>query len=216
MTSYCDATDLYLYGLPRGALASPARLVASASATTDTFELDGHGFEDDQPVQFRAVGGGSLPTGVSASTTYYAIKSSEWEFQIAATAGGSAIDLTTAGTTFAVLSPLPIDETIESVSRMVDDMCPAHLVPFEAPIPDVVSMTTAELAAAKLLALSGGSSASLTTIYDAARKRLERWAKGIPIRGDNAPSTSQHAVGGSASYSTASSLPPWRRYGGIA
>lgn len=209
---YCVAGDLYKYGLPRGALAVPARLIASVDTTADTLELDAHGFDDDQAVQFRSVGGGTLPSPIAESSTYYVISTSDWEFQIAATAGGSAINLTTTGSTFAVLAPLPVSDTIEKASRMVDDMCPAHLVPFDSPYPDIVVMTTAELAASMLLALTGGESAPLTSIYDIARKRIDRWARGIPVRGDNAPSTSQKAYSGVA---TSSTLPDWRRYGGI-
>lgn len=191
----------------------PARLVAEADTAADTLELDAHGFSDDQAIQFRSVGGGSLPSPIAEATTYYVTSATDWTFQIAATVGGSAIDLTTAGTTFVVLAPLPVADVISKAERMVDDMAPAHAVPFASPVPDIVRMTTAELAAAELLAMTGGESASLTAVYDAARRRIERWARGIPIRGEAPPTTAQNAVTGTPS---TTSLPDWRRYGGIA
>lgn len=207
--AYCVASDLYLYGLPRGALASPGRLVGAASATTDTLELDGHGFDDDTALQFRTAGGGTLPSPIVEGTTYYAIVVDEWHFQIAASAGGAAIDLTTEGTTFTVYAPLPIASALEEGARMIDDMLPAHVVPLTSPYPDVIVMTNAQLAAAKLLALTGNASASLAATYDDARKRVERWARGVPVRGTNAPTGAQHATYAATSTSS------WKTYGGI-
>jgi len=209
--TYCLAADLYLYGLPRGALASPGRLVDSVSVSGDTFELDAHGFETDAELQFRTAGGGGLPSPVAEGTSYYAIPSSDWAFQIAASEGGAAINLTTTGTTFLVLAPMPVTAAIAKASRMIDDMLPAHVIPLEDPVADIIRMTTAELAAADLLARTGGQSVSLTTIYDAARKRVERWARNAPVRGENAPPTAQRSA--RTSTTTAS---PWRTYGGIA
>ena len=207
--TYCVASDLYKYGLPRGALASEGRLVDSVDTSADSMELNSHGFADDDEVQFRPAGGGTLPTGIVAGTSYYAIAVDPWHFQVASTAGGDAIDLTAEGTTFAVYAPLPIASAIAKASRMIDDMLPAHVVPMESPYPDVVAMTCAELAASDLLAMTGGSSVTLTTVYDAARKRLERWSRGVPIRGDNAPSTAQRAT-----ITTTRTVSSWRTYGG--
>lgn len=209
--AYCLPSDLYLYGLPRGALASPGRLVESVSTADDALQLDGHGFDDGTVVQFRTAGGGALPSPLVASTDYHVIVVDDWHFQIAASAGGAAIDITTAGTTFAVYAPLPVAATLNKVSRMIDDMLPAHVVPLVEPYPDVVRMTCAELSAAELLALTGGTSVTLGATYDAARKRLERWARGVPVRGTNAPHPAQHAYAASSR-----PLPSWKRYGGIA
>jgi hypothetical protein len=185
-------------------------LVESVDISANTFELDAHGFVNDTVVQFRAAGGGTLPTGVSEATDYYAIKVSDWRFQVSSAAGGGAIDLTAAGTTFAVLSPLPVASVLSKAARMIDDMLPSHAVPVASPYPDILVMTNAELAAAELLALTGGQSDSLTEVYDRARKRVERWAKNAPIRGDSAPATAQRSVTGTGSRRTS-----WMRYGGI-
>lgn len=211
--AYCVTADLYSYGLPRGALASPGVLVGTVSTADDTLELDGHGFDDGTTLQFRAVGGGTLPAPIVAGVDYYAIVVDAWRFQIAAISGGAAIDLTSTGTTFVVMAPLPIAATIEKVSRLIDDMLPAHVVPLTDPVAPIIRMTTAELAAAELLALTGKGSVSLTAIYDAARKRVERWSRNVEIRGTNAPPTAQRTLRSSAALRP---LTPWKRYGGIA
>jgi hypothetical protein len=210
--SYCAASDLYSFGLPRGALANPARPVASVSAGGNTITLDLHGFALNDQVSFRAEASGTLPAPLVASTTYYAIPVSDSVFSVAAAADGAAIDLTTAGTRVVVISPLPVAEAIAWASRVIDDMLPAHLVPLEDPIAEIVTMTCAELAASKLLARQGSASVSLTSIADAARKRLERWAAGAPIRGENAPEPASLAASASASVPDTRG---WNRFGGI-
>lgn len=179
---YCTAADLPRYGLPRGRLANPGRLIALAYAATDVLELDAHGFGTDTALLFRAEAGGSLPAPLVAGTTYYAISLSDSTFQVAATAGGAAINLTTAGESVLVTAPLPVDETIEFYSRFVDSHLPAHLVPLEAPIPPIVVGIVAQLSSARLLHLSGQTSVSMPEIEAGAHKELERWAKGLPIR----------------------------------
>lgn len=186
--AYCTERDLYSFGVPRGGVPNAGRLTAEppANATTDAIELDCHGFAADDLLTFRAEAGGSLPSPLVAGTVYYAKPVSESFFQVAATAGGAAIDLTTAGSAVVVTTPLPIDEAIEFASALIDNMLPSHAVPLAEPVPAIVRMTCAELAAAKLGAVSGATSVSLSATADAARKRLEAWAKGIPLRGEGA------------------------------
>src|SRR5690242_15137565 len=155
MVAYASRRDVYDYGLPRGTLGMPARLVESSLAATDVLELDGHGFETDDPVILRAAEGGTLSAPLVAGTTYYAINLSDSTFQLAAAAGGAAIDLTTDGVSMLVATPLPFDKVLEFYSRFVDSFLPAHAVPLVAPYPDVVVATVAELAAKKLLHLCG-------------------------------------------------------------
>jgi hypothetical protein len=187
VASYCVESDLWDFGVPRGSIPNAGRLAADppANASTDRIELDGHGLSLNDPVSFRAEGGGSLPSPLVAGTAYFAIPYSDAYFQVSATLGGPAIDLTTAGGGVVVLQPLPVDAAIEFASALIDDMLPAHAVPLVYPYPPIVTMTCAELAAARLAARSGAASVSLTGIADAARKRLERWAQGIPLRGTN-------------------------------
>lgn len=212
--AYCSRGDLHAFGLPRGALPNPGRLIASVNTSADSLSLDVHGFEDDDPVTFRAEAGGSLPAPLVEGTTYYVVALTDSTFSVATSAGGSVIDLTSAGSAsrILVIAALPVEAAIDWASRIIDDLLPAHVVPLAEPYPEVVRMTCAELAAGKLLTFTGGTSASLTAMVDAATKRLERWAKGVPIRGDNAPK----AAGLASSTALPHSDPQgWRRYGGI-
>jgi hypothetical protein len=69
----------------------------TANATTDVLTSAAHGFEDDETVMFSN-SGGALPAGLSNSTLYYVINSTANTFKVSLTAGGSAVNITSAGT----------------------------------------------------------------------------------------------------------------------
>lgn len=69
----------------------------SAAASTDTFTATAHGMGDTQKVMFFSRANQTLPTGVSAGTIYYVRDSAANTFKVAATPGGTAIDLTADG-----------------------------------------------------------------------------------------------------------------------
>lgn len=210
--AYAVASDLYSHGLPRGSLPNPGRLAASVDVTSNTFALDQHGFSLNDPVTFRAESGGTLPTPLAPGVVYFAIPVTDDAFALSVTASGSSVDLTTAGARVLVIAPLPIASAISWASRVIDNMLPAHIVPLVAPIPEIVVMTCAELAAGKLLRRQGAESKSLGEIVDAATKRLERWAAGIPIRGDSTAQTPANlAARASIPFSDARG---WSRFGG--
>jgi hypothetical protein len=205
---YATRADLYDHGLPRGLLANPGRRCAAASASTDTFELDGHGFETDTALIFRAEGSGALPAPLVAGTTYYAIRVTDSTFKVAATLGGAAIDLTASGTAVMVATPLPFDKVIERYSRFVDGCLPAHAVPLgvaEA-VPIEVVAIVAELSAKKLLLIRGQSSESMKEAEIGAKAQLERWGKGLKIRDATATASTNLA------YSESVSAEPPRRW----
>ncbi|OFV81996.1 MAG: hypothetical protein A2Y78_00230 [Acidobacteria bacterium RBG_13_68_16] len=209
--AYAVTADLYDHGVPRGSVPRTARLVASVDTATNRLELDGHGFAGGDAVTFRAEGGGSLPGGLTAGVTYYALPVDEAYFQVAATSGGSAIDLTTAGSRILVIPPSPIPAALDWASALIDDMLPAHVVPLTAPYPPIVVMTCAELAAWKVLAQTGAATASLDDVTKAAQERLVLWSKGAPIRGTNAPAAASLATSAAAPRTGSA----WSSYGGI-
>jgi hypothetical protein len=180
-------------------LANPGRLCASAEDTTDALELDGHGFETGDPLVFRAETGGALPAPLVAGTTYYAIRVNETTFKVAATSGGSAINLTTDGSLVLASTPLPFDEVLEFYSRFADGCMPAHLVPLESPYPITVTALVAELAAKRLLLIAGQTSDSMTEIELAAKAQLERMRAGIPGRDVRFTASANLAVAATAS-----------------
>jgi len=187
MLSYCETADLYSYGLPRGALANPARRVATVLPAADTLTLDQHGFSDGDPVRFRVESGGTMPDPLVEGTEYFAVRVNDNDFSVSATAGGAAINLTTAGGDVLAIAYIPFASAIAWASEMVNDMLPAHVVPLESPYPEIVIMTAAELAVGKLMARQGNAPADLAATVAAAQRRLERWNRGVPIRGTNAP-----------------------------
>lgn len=212
MVDYCDPADLHEFGLPRGSIPNPARLVGSVSASGDYFALDGHGYYGGEEVRFRADVGGSLPSPIVALTTYYAICLDDARFQVSVSVGGPALDLTSSGTSVLVISKLPIAGAIAYASGVVDDMIPNAVVPLTAPFSPVIRATTAEIAAAKLGYYSGATARSLTDVLDAAMKRLARWSQGKPIRGENSPKRAALACAASVGLSDSRG---WDRYGGI-
>lgn len=212
MTAYATRADLYRYGLTRGLLANPARLCATVEDSTDTFELDNHGFETDDQLLFRPEEGGELPAPLVAGQTYYAIRVTDSTFKVSATAGGAAVNLTTDGVSVLVAVALPIDEVLEFYSRFVDPFLPAHLVPLTPPYPVTVTATVAKLAAKELLRIAGQTSESMTELEIGAKAQLERWAKGIPLRDARATASTNLAVSEGSStdprkWGTGGSLP---------
>lgn len=193
MTAYATRADLYTFGLRRGVVSNEGRVVASSLASTNVLTLDGHLFETGDRVQVRAATGGALSAPLVADTVYFVIRITDSTFSLAATDGGAAIDLTTNGDAMIVTPELPIDELLEAYSRFVDDFVP-HLVPMTAPYPVTVVRIVCELAAAKLLSLTGQSSASMTEAELAAKAQLERWIKGQPVRDERATASSNLAV----------------------
>lgn len=174
---YATRADLFRYGLPRGLLANPGRLCASAVAATNLFTLDGHGFEDGTPLLFRAETGGILPAPIVAGTIYNAVRVSEATFQ------ASGVTLTADGVSVVVSTALPIDEVLEFYSRFVDGFLPAHRVPLGGPpYPLTVTALVAELAAKKLLLIARQSSATMTEMEVSAKAQLTRWVAGIIVR----------------------------------
>lgn len=211
MDDYCSASDLYTFGLPHGALVNPGRLIAEVSTSANTLTLDVHGFALNDRVSFRADVGGSMPAPLVAGTLYYAIPLTESTFSVSATSGGAAIDITTAGQYVFASVPLSIAEAIAYGRELIHDMLPAHLVPIEAPIPPIIRMTNAELAIWKITT-GRGTSKTLGEMVDTARKRLERWAKGIPLRGDNVPPPANTAVISTAPHNDSRG---WNKWGGL-
>lgn len=63
----------------------------TAQATGDTITATAHGYANTQKVVFQI---GYAPTGLAANTTYFVVGSAANTFQVAATSGGVAIDIT--------------------------------------------------------------------------------------------------------------------------
>ena len=73
------------------------RGVATMQASDDTFRSDAHGLPNDRRVVFYPVAGEALPTGITEGTDYFVIGQTADTFQVSATQGGAAVNLTTDG-----------------------------------------------------------------------------------------------------------------------
>lgn len=71
-----------------------AEKLFAANAGTDVITCAAHGILDGETVRFK---GGDLPEGLVQSTVYYVRDQTTDTFKVAATAGGTAINLTDAG-----------------------------------------------------------------------------------------------------------------------
>jgi hypothetical protein len=212
VAEYCSLADLYDFGVPRGAVPNPGRLVESMLANTDEITLDVHGFDLDAALWLRAEAHGSLPPEVTEGATYYAIPRTEFAFAIATSPGGAAINFSANGSRVLVIAPLPELAARKFASRVIDEALPAHLVPLSLPVPEIVRMTAAELAAFKLVGRAGAASKSLADMVAEAQKRMTAWAAGKPIRDAN--------VTAPANLATSAALPRsdprgWSRFGGL-
>jgi hypothetical protein len=185
---YCSQSDLYDHGLPRGSIPNRGRVSVAANPAADTIPLGDHGLSAGQEFTTRPEAGGSLPAPLVADVSYYAIPVNAHTFKVSATAGGAAIDLTTAGSRFVIVTSLPYASAISYASRLIDEMLVGHVLLQDGDeIPEIIRITAAELAVGKLALGSGSQSKSLGEIVDQARKRLENWAKGVPLRAANRP-----------------------------
>src|SRR5215831_13470211 len=120
MTAYATQSDVYKYGLPRGALGNPGRIVDSSLASSSTITLAEHGYVSGDAVTFRATEGGTLSSPLVAGTTYFVIYVTDSTFKVSATPNGSAITLSTDGVSMVVANNLPFAEVLEFYSRFVD------------------------------------------------------------------------------------------------
>lgn len=179
--SYCTRADVVAL-LPSGGLNNPAR-VATGSSSGDYIESDQHGLAADAEVTFRGSSGGSVPAGLTAGTTYYAKILSTSRFQVAATPGGSAINLTTDGENFVFWSELPWQAWIDWSASEINGYLPEHMVPVVAPYEQRLVTANAELAAKKGLQATGSAALDLGEEIRRIGDSIARWAKGLPVRG---------------------------------
>ncbi len=199
-TQYCAQHDVYRFAAP-GLLQVPGRLVASVSSTTWVFTLAGHGLATDDAISFRAESGGSLPTGLSAGVVYYAIYVSPDTFQVAASAGGSAIHVSTTGSNVIAVPQVPWSRFIDECSAMTEQTVPAHAVPLLNPdltVPEPIRAFTAAQVAMRVLAFCGRETDAVQGQMEYWGKLADKWARGVPLRGVQRPASANVAITRSA------------------
>jgi len=166
---------------------------------SNTLTLSGHGLTLNTEVTLRADAGGSLPSPLASGTVYYAIPVTDAVFQLSATEGGAAIDLTTAGSNVMLSRDLPVDDWIAAATALVDESLPAHAPPITGTVPTVIKDYTARLAAQRGLIYVGGETLDIERLILQSQKLVDQWAKGQPVRGVNAPTSTNVAIRSSIS-----------------
>lgn len=181
--------------VPPGGLSSTAGFAATALASSDSFELDGHGLDTNDRVQVRAIEGGSLPAPLAEGVTYFAVRLTNASFALAATEGGAPIDLTSDGVEIALSREPDFDYWINEYSRWADNFFPAHAVPFSAgQVPTIVTGSVADCVAKRMFNVGGQGSETLDQVEIAAKAKIERHAAGLPIRGQATPRPTNLAI----------------------
>lgn len=192
---YCSRADV-TKRLPLGSITSPSSIIASSIASTDVLTLDGHGLETDDEVTVRATDEGSLSTPLAPDTIYFAIRLTNATFKLAASSGGSAINITSDGASMLVTREPAYDDIIEFFSRWADTFLPAHVVPLEQPIHPLVRGIVADLSKKAILNIDGKDSASVDAAMVASSAQLTRFAAGLTLRGAPATEPATLAVSG--------------------
>ena len=72
-------------------------ITCTADATANTLEAVAHGLVNTDQVKFFRVGSGVLPAPIDSAVTYFVVNKTTDDFQVSLTSGGSAVDLSTAG-----------------------------------------------------------------------------------------------------------------------
>jgi hypothetical protein len=175
-----------------------SRRICDVDTTNDRFSIAQHGLALDQVVELVEDPGGTLPSPLAKATAYYAIPvaSSESLLQLAASAGGAAIDLTTAGTgTFGLFVPIAstISASLEYVSRKIDRYLIAHEVQLTAPYPVEIVGICAKLAARELLSRLGRSSDAVSEAAELAARELPHFARGVSLRDSTATASANES-----------------------
>lgn len=91
--------------------------VLSVDATANTLTVSPNDFTANQCVRL-GVSGGSLPSPLALRTDYYVVNPSGNTIQLSATSGGSAIDITSAGSGQIVVGEIP-DQALQAIRLMV-------------------------------------------------------------------------------------------------
>lgn len=71
--------------------------VIGTAAASDTITAPAHGLSNNQRVFVMAAPGAVLPAGLSENTPYFVVNAATDTFQLSATQGGAAVDITAAG-----------------------------------------------------------------------------------------------------------------------
>ena len=90
------ATHQYYVYSTTATLNCPLSVGATIDSATDRITITAHGYADNTPIYITNLSGGA---GLTTNTVYFVRNSTANDFQVSATTGGAAINITTNGTT---------------------------------------------------------------------------------------------------------------------
>ncbi len=226
--AYATRADVYDLGLPAQAFVSRPRKIESVDAATGTITLPGHGLAANGVLRLEVIGGSTtpgttasaLPTGWSASTTYYAIPVGSDMLRIAATSGGSVVIPSTAGTGVfgVIIDPgSKLDANLEASAAIIDEHLTAYKPPIDVdPItgayPEILVVLNARMAARDTITVLGLSNPQykeatdrIFAFGDFDAKLLADWKAGKPLAArpvDQSTSTTENGARAASRTST--------------
>lgn len=195
--AYAAAADVYRLALPPGAL--QARRLDVSAAVGNRLRSSSHGLETDDVVTLALAGGSFLPAPLTVGTRYYVRRIDEHTVELALTAGGAELVLTSSVSgKFALVPSLDaaIEAHCETWSRWIDGKLVGHLVPLEEPYPAWVTYAAAVRAACSMLR-SQGVGESAQRIFDTEAELLKdipALVRGTPLRDAAATGPANAAV----------------------
>jgi len=192
MASYVTLAEKFALGLGAEAFVAASRPITAVNAAANTLTIPGHGANTDDTCRLESTGG--LPAPLAEGVVYYAepVPGSLDLLKLRASAGGVAIDLSSAGDSDAVHSilfdPTPkILQMIEAVSGDYEQALHAHALPLSVVPPHlkkaVVSEVDAELTTVVGLVRPNYQDASIPARAAQARSFRDRLRAGEPLRG---------------------------------
>lgn len=101
----------------------------AVSSSTDTITSPAHGFTNGDKIQFYA---GTMPGGLSENVTYFIVNATTDTFQVSATAGGSAINITSDGSDvhWCLVKTLPVTAAAATDYLTASATLPSYNQPF--------------------------------------------------------------------------------------
>lgn len=223
MPAYCTRDDALAW-VTQGAVTNPRRVIAAVNTDTDTLALDDHRLKTGYEAQLWLPrnGAGEMAEPLIEGTVYYAIRLSDSTFQIAATpadaAAGSQIDITSEGCDMKLVAQIPWDAYIEGRSAKLDEQAIGNAFPLAdgEPVPIVVRDLVSIQVLGDAARFVGSTDIDLSEEQERARKELEVWAKGKPLRAKEAPAPTNTAISGPRLSGSATDSRGWRRTCGCA
>jgi hypothetical protein len=198
---------------------NPRRPIAAVYPDTDVLAIDDHRLKTGYEVQLWLPrnGAGEMAAPLIEGEVYYAIVLSDSTFQVAATPAdattGTQIDIISEGCDMKLGAQIPWDSYIEGRSAKLDEQAIGNAFPLAdgEPVPIVARDLVSIQVLGDAMRFVGDTDNDLSEEQDRARKELEAWAKGKPLRAKEAPAPTNTAASGPRLSGSAADSRGWNR-----